>query len=100
MLEKIAAYWHTVSAIGAAAIYVWFAQKDMPFFQRAGKVVGACLLGVSVAPELSERFGAGLNTTLVAVITLGWVFLDAVTTLFQNRQALAEMISRIVRGGK
>lgn len=96
----MAQYWNTISAIGAAAIYVWFAQKDMPFFQRAGKVLGACLLGVSVAPELSERFGAGLNTTLVAVITLGWVVLDAATTLIKNRQVLAEMIARIVRGGK
>lgn len=99
MFEKIIAYWQTATAIVAAATYVWFAHKDMPFFERAGKVFGACLLGVSIAPEIAARYGIGHNTTLVAVITLGWVFLDAVTTLFHNRALLIEMIAKIIRGG-
>jgi hypothetical protein len=99
LFEKITAYWHTVTAILAAATYLWFAQKDMPFLPRVGKVVGACLLGVSVAPEIAVKFGTGQNTTLVAVITLGWVVLDAVSTLIHNRALLVEMITRIIRGG-
>lgn len=99
MFEKISAYWHTATAIVAAATYLWFAQKDMPFFQRVGKVVGSSLLGVSVAPEIAAKYGTGQNTTLVAVITIGWVVLDAATTLFRNRALLVDAIAKIIRGG-
>ena len=96
MPEKNVHYW--VAVIGAA-IDVYTSQKDMPFLARMLKVTSACALGVSVAPEVAERFGSGEKLTLVAVITLGWVVIDAATTLILKHKALLDLIGKLT-GGK
>lgn len=97
MFEKTIYYWF---AVLGAAIYVYSAQKDMPFPWRLLKVLSACLLGVSVSPEISEKFGSGENMTLVAVITLGWVVIDAATTLIKQHKPLMDMIRKLSGGDK
>ena len=97
MFDKGLHWW--MAAIGAA-IYVYSAQKDMPFLARLLKVSGACLLGVSVAPEIEQKFGTGENLTLIAVITLGWVVIDTSVTLVKEHRALIELIKKLNGGGK
>lgn len=84
-----------IMAVIGAAIYVYTSQKDMPFLARLLKVSGAVFIGVSVEPDLTDRFGAGEKLTLIASITLSWVVIDAAATLVAKHKDLLDLIRKV-----
>lgn len=92
-LEKSVNFW--LAVIGAA-LYVYASHKDMPFFPRMLKVVSASLIGVSTHEEISASIGAvSFNATLVAIIVLSWVIIDATVTLIMNHKDLIALIRKV-----
>jgi hypothetical protein len=96
LFDKTIHYWFAV--IGAA-VYVYMAQKDVPFLPRISRVIGAGLIGVSTGDEIAETFGTAEKITTVAVIALGWLVLDAGATLIRHHKSFLDLL-RKMKGGE
>jgi len=84
-----------IMAVIGAALYVYAAQKEMPFWQRVIKVASSACIGVAVGPELAEKFGTGPNLTVIATITLAWVVVEALTTFVLKHADLLDLIRKV-----
>ena len=90
-LEKSYEFW---AGVLAASVYVYQTHKEKALPSRLLMVVGSSLLGVSLASEVSASRGAPETLCAVLLIAGGYLALDIVGALIQDRKFLQEILSK------
>ena len=81
-------------AVIGASIYVYLSQKEGAFLVKFVRVVAAVAMAVPTHEEVALMIGAGENTTLVLLIPLIWVVLDAGSSLIKDHKAIMEIVTK------
>lgn len=86
-------------ALLAGAIYVWRKSATKGILMRSSEALISGLLGFSVGPDASIWSGANVAISTLLITTLGYLVLDALTSIVADRAVFREILIRYL-GGK
>jgi len=94
LLDKSPSFW--LAVIGAS-IYVYRSQpEEGAFLGKLIRVVGAVAMTVPTHEEVALMIGAGENITLILMIPLIWVILDASAAIIKDHKAFMAIVMKKV----
>ena len=85
-------------SIVAAAIYVWESNTERPVVSRFLITISSALLGLSLAPTLSDYVGFPEIISAVLVTAVGFLVLEIAAALIKDREYVKEIIKRRLGG--